>query len=1025
VSAAAGYGKTTRVRSRLRGEPARWHTGPGAAEALRAIAAGGSPGSAAGLDLAAGASSPAAARRSEAPAQWVVLDDPSATREAVGGWLAGVLAAPSPPPPVILITRRVPDARLAKSRMDGLLTELGPAELALSAVGVSRLLSSEYGVADSAMADRLHRLTRGWPALVHLAARALATGSDFADTAQTSQLSQTSETTLTAQTALTARGSAVADYLIEEVLDQLDEDTRYLVELAARIGPLTAELAEELGATRPAERLAELTRLGLLLPAPFGPPRLGIVPLLGAVVRRERGRSRTEHVRLLMKAAAWYEAAGEWGGAARAFAEHGDADAVRRLLTEHGPRILARNGMRTLIELTDRVPREQWTAGMRLAYGEALSLGGDPDAARGHYLDLAGDAAALDPALARRLGYLDYRAGDFQAALRVFARARLGGEDTADEAMLLAWTSVVHWSAGSFPEAAAYAARAQRAATASGDYRPRIAAHLALGFTAEVRGEPETEQRHYDAALELADANGDAIQTAMARNNRASRLLGEGRLAEALAEADRAVRIADAVELRAILGLALTNSGGALRQLGRLDEALERFERALAVEHRMASSWLAYPLADIGDIHRIRGRAQLARAAYEEAIRIAEASGDRYGLVPALAGLARTLAEQDPHAASAAAERAVELAAGPMKVKALIAAGHCALGRGDREAASALAQDAAAQARAHRDRMRLAEALELLAATTDSAQQGRRALAEALEIWRERKARLDAYRVEAMVGSRVEATAGERSAAAVAREKLTAAQVTVPDYATARGRGPDVEITTLGRFAVTVAGLPVPAAAWQSRKARDLLRILVARRGRPVPRDELGRLLWGDDDPAKVSHRLSVALSTIRTVLDPQRAADADHFLVAAAGSVFVDVTRVTVDVEGFLADAEHGLRLRERGEATAARGVLELAERGYTGDFLEDDPYGDVAVPTRELARATYLQVARVLVELSRQDGDLDSGVRYLHRILGKDPYDEQSHRDLIGILEVSGSHGEARRARERYADAMRDLGL
>jgi len=999
VAAAAGYGKTTRVRAGLRGEPARWHTGAAAASALRAIAADASGGT-------TGDSSGGAARRPETPPQWLVLDDPSAARETVGDWLASVLTAPTAPP-VILITRRVPDARLAKSRMSGLLTELGPAELALSAVGVSRLLSSEYGLTDSALADRLHGLVHGWPALVHLAARSLTAGSDLDERT------------------LTARGNAVADYLIEEVLDGLDESTRYLLALAAHIGPLTVELAEELDASRVDEHMAELTRLGLIQPAPFGPPRLGIVPLLGAVLRRHHGWPQAERVRLLKKAAAWYEASGEWGRAARALAENADTDAVRRLLTEQGSLILAREGMRTLIELSDRVPRQEWTAQMRLAYGEALALAGAPDAARSHYLELAGDAAALTPALARRLGYLDYRAGDFQSALRVFARARLEREDTADEAMLLAWTSVVHWSAGSFPEAAAYAVRAQRAAMASGDYRPRIAAHLALGFTAEVRGEPETEQRHYDAALELAEANGDAIQTAMARNNRASRLLGEGKLAEALAEADRAVRIAEAVDLHAILGMALTNSGGALRQLGRLDEALERFERALAVEHRAASSWLAYPLADIGDIHRIRGRAQQARAAYEEAIRIAEASRDRYGLVPALAGLARTLAEQDAHAGSAAAERAVELAAGPMTAKALIAAGHCALGLGNRDRALELAQDAAAQARAHRDRMRLAEALELLGASTDSAPQSGRALAEALEIWRERKARLDAYRVEAMIGSRVWATAAQRSAAAIAGEKLTAAQVAVPHYATPRVRGPEVEITTLGRFVVTVAGQPVPSAAWQSRKARDLLRILVARRGRPVPRDELGRLLWGDDDAARVSHRLSVALSTIRTVLDPRRAADPDHFMVAAAGSVFLDVTRVTVDVERFLADAEHGLRLRERGEAAAARGVLELAERAYTGDFLEDDPYGDTATRTRELARATYLQIVRVLVELSRQDGDADSGVRYLHRILAKDPYDEQSHRDLIEILEVSGSHGEARRAQERYTEAMRELGL
>lgn len=50
---------------------------------------------------------------------------------------------------------------------------------------------------------------------------------------------------------------------------------------------------------------------------------------------------------------------------------------------------------------------------------------------------------------------------------------------------------------------------------------------------------------------------------------------------------------------------------------------------------------------------------------------------------------------------------------------------------------------------------------------------------------------------------------------------------------------------------------------------------------------------------------------------------------------------------------------------------------------------------------------------------------MRYLTGSWAKDPYDEQSHRDLIDILEVSGSYGPDRRARERYAEAMRELGL
>jgi DNA-binding SARP family transcriptional activator len=129
--------------------------------------------------------------------------------------------------------------------------------------------------------------------------------------------------------------------------------------------------------------------------------------------------------------------------------------------------------------------------------------------------------------------------------------------------------------------------------------------------------------------------------------------------------------------------------------------------------------------------------------------------------------------------------------------------------------------------------------------------------------------------------------------------------------------------------------------------------------------------------------------------------------------------------VERFLAEADHGLRLHERGESAGALEALAAAERAYTGDFLEDEPYDESTVAVRESARATYLHGVRVLAELYRRAGDGAGCLRSLHRILDKDPYDEPCHREIIRLLEASGSHGEARRARERYAAAMRDLDL
>lgn len=143
-----------------------------------------------------------------------------------------------------------------------------------------------------------------------------------------------------------------------------------------------------------------------------------------------------------------------------------------------------------------------------------------------------------------------------------------------------------------------------------------------------------------------------------------------------------------------------------------------------------------------------------------------------------------------------------------------------------------------------------------------------------------------------------------------------------------------------------MAGESLPRSAWQSRKARDLLRILVARRGRGIARDELARLLW-DEDSGRVGHRLSVVLSTVRSALDP-----AGDLVLADQHTAVLDTGRAVIDLEDFLAAARAGLRTGDR-EGRAA------AEAAHTGDLFEDEPYDDWAVALHEEVLAVYLRVA------------------------------------------------------------------
>jgi DNA-binding SARP family transcriptional activator len=227
----------------------------------------------------------------------------------------------------------------------------------------------------------------------------------------------------------------------------------------------------------------------------------------------------------------------------------------------------------------------------------------------------------------------------------------------------------------------------------------------------------------------------------------------------------------------------------------------------------------------------------------------------------------------------------------------------------------------------------------------------------------------------------------------------------------------------LGRFEVLVGGQPVSLPAWRSRQARTLLKMLVARRGRPVRRTELCETLWPDDEPQRTAHRLSVLLSAVRTVLDPARLRPADHYVRADIAGVSLDVTRVVLDVEDMLRDAAHGVTLATAGDLDQARAVLAGVDAAYRGDAFDDEPYADWADGLREQARAAWIRALRELARLHRRAGDLDQATTVLVRLLAADAFDESAHRALVEVLIRAKRYGEGRRAFGRWVEAMREI--
>ena len=231
---------------------------------------------------------------------------------------------------------------------------------------------------------------------------------------------------------------------------------------------------------------------------------------------------------------------------------------------------------------------------------------------------------------------------------------------------------------------------------------------------------------------------------------------------------------------------------------------------------------------------------------------MARRSGDLQGLVPALGGLARLLAVDDPERARALADEAVAASGGGLgETGALLAQAWVAHAAGDVAGAREVADRAVAIARDRRDRAAVAEAVELRAAlaggddATPVPRWPRRWPCG--RSWRVRSARAGRLLALARLGgpgSADHARRAERLLRPLGARRLATAAAALASAAPAT---PPLAVQCLGGFAVLRDGVPVPVGEWKSRKARDLVKILIARGGRPVHRETLLDLLWPDD----------------------------------------------------------------------------------------------------------------------------------------------------------------------------------
>jgi ATP/maltotriose-dependent transcriptional regulator MalT/DNA-binding SARP family transcriptional activator len=912
---------------------------------------------------------------------------------------------------LVLTSREELPFGLERFRGRGQVLEIGGAELAFTVDEVSALLPAE----SRDLAGELHAVTGGWPAAVRLAIEALirVPGADRPS----------------ALTRIRRSGGPLYSYLAAEVFDREQSQTQSVLQMVATLGRVTPELLAALGVDEAPRVIALLARRGLFLELPRAAASwYSLTEPLRMFLLEYSPLGRTAREGLHRRSAIWLEQHGHLEEALQVLRAIDDDASVARLLAEQGRTLLRRGALETVVEAASAVPMPMRTPELDEVEGAARQIRGDWEGALACFARVATGDGPLEPGLAWRMGIIHHFRGHLDEALAVYQRGRCDGTAPRDEGLLLAWQASVHWLRAEGDACRALAARAFALATAAADPQALAAAHTVLALLAALDGDRAANDAHYLRALEHADQAGDLLQMIRIHTNRASLHIEEGSYEAALGELEKSLPLADLAGFASFRALGLTNRGEAQFRMGCLEGAIADLEAAKAIYQRMDSRNVAYSLLMLGEVYATRGDLALARAAYEEAAGLAEEAGDQQALVPSLAGLARLLARDEPEEAAALVERALAAPAGIWTVGAQLAGARVALASGDRRGAERVASDAAAAARGRRDRPGLAEALEVqgLAASSPETET---MLEEARSIWREIRSPIGEARCDLELARLAGPDVATLAASAETRLRALGARGLAEAAASVRTSlerepAPPVEVRTLGGFRVLREGEPVALGEWQSKKARGLLKILIARRGRPTPREMIMETLWPEDDPSRLPNRLSVALAVVRSVLDPAKRFAPDHFVVGERAALRVDLEHLPVDVESFLAAATEALALA-RTHSPEAADRLAAAEACYTGDFLEEDLYDDWADAFRLEAQTTYIQVARALASAAAAAGDYDAAGRYLLRVLERDPYDEPAQIALVGALAAAGRHGRARSSYRTYCGRMRELGV
>lgn len=228
-------------------------------------------------------------------------------------------------------------------------------------------------------------------------------------------------------------------------------------------------------------------------------------------------------------------------------------------------------------------------------------------------------------------------------------------------------------------------------------------------------------------------------------------------------------------------------------------------------------------------------------------------------------------------------------------------------------------------------------------------------------------------------------------------------------------------IQALGTFLVSIGGKRV--VEWKSRKAEEIFKLLLLKRGRPVHKDIIVETIWPDVEVDEGDFRFYKAISRLYRSLEPSGIAKKSSYVQCRDGAYWIDFSTVGFfDVHCFQETLNRASLIHEKEGLEKAVPIYLEAENLYKGDLFEGNIYQQWMESERERLKKDYIKILSKLSIFYHEKGDYWKSIEYCLKRINIERFSCEAHILLMKNYALSGEIFEVIRIYREYEQMLKE---